>query len=75
MWNQHWAPFVACMYIPTLRNNLRNLCILKTTFRFGVFAFGFYPLGLELSVEVTYPVDEAAGTALISYLVKFKEPF
>ena len=24
-----------------------------------------YPLGLELSVENTYPVDEAAGTALI----------
>jgi hypothetical protein len=24
-----------------------------------------YPIGLELSVENTYPVDEAAGTALI----------
>ena len=32
---------------------------------FGVFGFGMYPLGLELSVENTYPVDEAAGTALI----------
>ena len=32
---------------------------------FGVFGFGMYPIGLELSVENTYPVDEAAGTALI----------
>ena len=24
-----------------------------------------YPIGLELSVENTYPIDEAAGTALI----------
>ena len=33
--------------------------------RFGVFGFGMYPIGLELSVENSYPVDEAAGTALI----------
>ncbi len=33
--------------------------------RFGVFGFGAYPLALELSVEATYPIDEAAGTALI----------
>ena len=32
---------------------------------FGIFGFGMYPIGLELSVENTYPVDEAAGTALI----------
>merc|ERR1711970_495702 len=32
---------------------------------FGVFGFGTYPLGLELSVEATYPVDESIGTALI----------
>ena len=32
---------------------------------FGVFAFGMYPLGLELAVEVTYPVDEAISTAMI----------
>ena len=32
---------------------------------FGVFAFGMYPLGLELAVEVTYPVDESFSTALI----------
>lgn len=32
--------------------------------RFGVFAFAFYPLGLELSVEVIYPVDEAAGASI-----------
>ena len=32
---------------------------------FGIFGFGMYPIGLELAVENTYPVDEAAGTALI----------
>lgn len=32
---------------------------------FGTFGFGMYPLGLELSVEVTYPTDESIGTALI----------
>ena len=34
-------------------------------FRFGTLAFGVYPLGLELSVEATYPLDEATGTVLI----------
>ena len=32
---------------------------------FGVFAFGMYPLGLELALEVTYPVDESISTAMI----------
>jgi len=32
---------------------------------FGVFGFGMYPIGLELSVEATYPIDESIGTALI----------
>ena len=32
---------------------------------FGVFGFGMYPLGLELSVEATYPIDQSIGTALI----------
>jgi len=32
---------------------------------FGVFGFGVYPLGLELAVEATYPIDEAIGTAMI----------
>ena len=30
-------------------------------------AFGVYPLGLELSVEATYPLDEATGTVLIFF--------
>ncbi len=33
--------------------------------RFGIFGFGAYPLALELSVEASYPIDEAAGTAII----------
>ena len=32
---------------------------------FGIFAFGMYPLGLELALEVTYPVDESMPTAMI----------
>jgi len=31
----------------------------------GVFALGCYPLALELVVECTYPVDQAAGTAFL----------
>ena len=27
-------------------------------FRFGLFAFGYYGIGFELSVEATYPIDE-----------------
>ena len=34
-------------------------------FSFGVFSFSYYTLGLEFNVEVTYPVDQAMGTALI----------
>ena len=39
---------------------------------FGVFGFGMYPLGLELSVEATYPIDESIGTALIYMSGEFK---
>ena len=27
-------------------------------FRYGIFAFGYYGIGFELSVEATYPIDE-----------------
>ena len=33
-------------------------CVLFFTFRFGLFAFGYYGIGFELSVEATYPIDE-----------------
>ena len=26
--------------------------------RFGLFAMGYYGIGFEISVEVTYPIDE-----------------
>ena len=45
-------------------NDLKVYVALSFAF-FGVFAFGMYPLGLELAVEVTYPVDEAISTAMI----------
>ena len=32
--------------------------VLFFTFRFGLFAFGYYGIGFELSVEATYPIDE-----------------
>ena len=35
------------------------------TYRFGIFSFGYYTMGLELNVEATYPVDQVMGTAMI----------
>ena len=34
-------------------------------FSFGIFSFSYYSMGLEFAVEVTYPVDQAIGTAMI----------
>ena len=27
-------------------------------YRYGLFAFGYYGIGFEISVEATYPIDE-----------------
>lgn len=32
---------------------------------FGFFGVGAYPIGLELAVEATYPVEESISTAFI----------
>jgi len=48
-----------------LRKPNSEALIMLFSAMFGIFGFGMYPLGLELSVEVTYPVDESIGTALI----------
>lgn len=32
---------------------------------FGLFGVGAYPIGLELAVEATYPVEESISTAFI----------
>ena len=48
-----------------LRKSNSEIGIALSCAAFGVFGFGMYPIGLELSVENSYPVDEAAGTALI----------
>merc|ERR1712117_266738 len=48
-----------------LRHNDLQVAIAFCFALFGVFAFGMYPLGLELALEVTYPVDEAISTAMI----------
>ena len=34
-------------------------------FSFGIFSFAYYSMGLEFNVELTYPVDQAIGTAMI----------
>ena len=48
-----------------LRKSNQEVVLALCCSLFGIFGFGMYPIGLELSVENTYPVDEAAGTALI----------
>ena len=48
-----------------LRKSQYEAVIALSCALFGIFGFGMYPMGLELSVENTYPVDETAGTALI----------
>ena len=39
--------------------------VILTSVMFGILGFGMYPLALELSVEATYPVDEASSTAIL----------
>ena len=39
--------------------------VLSTSVLIGGVVFGTYPLGLELIVESTYPVDETVGAAMI----------
>lgn len=48
-----------------LRKSDLDVAIAISFSLFGAFAFGVYPLGLELALEVTYPVDEAISTAMI----------
>ena len=48
-----------------MNKNVTVVFNLLSLTRFGMLAFGVYPLGLELSVEATYPLDEATGTVLI----------
>ena len=39
--------------------------VLSASVLIGCVVFGTYPLGLELIVECTYPVDETVGAAMI----------
>lgn len=39
--------------------------ILSTCFLFGMFGLATYPVGLELSAECAYPVEETTSTGLI----------
>ena len=52
------------LFIVFMRKSDQSVMIAICCAFFGVFGFGMYPISLELSVENTYPVDEAAGTAL-----------
>ena len=60
--------FAACkfsFYPVVSKREISNHLQWPNNFSFGACAFGIYPLGLELSVEATYPLDEATGTVLI----------
>ena len=59
------AVLIGILITELLRESDLDVYIAISFASFGVFAFGMYPLGLELAVEVTYPVDESFSTALI----------
>ena len=59
------AVLIGILITELLRESNLDVYVAISFASFGVFAFGMYPLGLELAVEVTYPVDESFSTALI----------
>ena len=59
------AVLIGILITELLRESNLDVYIAISFASFGIFAFGMYPLGLELAVEVTYPVDESFSTALI----------
>ena len=59
------AVLIGILITELLRESNLDVIVALSFASFGVFAFGMYPLGLELAVEVTYPVDESFSTALI----------
>ena len=59
------AVLIGILITELLRESNLDVIVAISFASFGVFAFGMYPLGLELAVEVTYPVDESFSTALI----------
>ena len=44
------------------------MCMFPFPISCGFLSFGLTPLGVELSEEMTYPVDPAAPVALINFL-------
>ena len=38
---------------------------MNSIFSFGTFSFAYYTMGLEFNVELTYPVDQTSGMAII----------
>ena len=59
------AVLIGILITELLRESNLDVIMAISFASFGIFAFGMYPLGLELAVEVTYPVDESFSTALI----------
>ena len=62
------VPCVMCVMIMTtyyFRLPFETAGVLSTSILIGCVVFGTYPLGLELIVESTYPIDETVGAAMI----------
>ena len=57
---QHYTYSAHLIILPSKWIVKLNLC-----FSFGIFSFAYYSMGLEFNVELTYPVDQAIGTAMI----------
>ena len=62
------AGLFACSLSVSLQYEHVEWWIALSIFGFGAFGFAIYPIGLELGVEVTYPVAEATSSGLIIML-------
>ncbi|KAE9556411.1 hypothetical protein FO519_000296 [Halicephalobus sp. NKZ332] len=59
------AGLFACSLSVSLQYENVEWWIALSIFGFGAFGFAIYPIGLELGVEVTYPVAEATSSGLM----------
>jgi len=59
------AGLFACSLSTSLQYEHVRWWVALSIFGFGAFGFAMYPIGLELGVEVTYPVAEATSSGLM----------
>jgi FLVCR family MFS transporter 7 len=60
------ATFFWLLFFQSLRKPSMEVAIILFVAPFSFFAFGVNALSLELNVELTYPIEQATGSALIN---------